>query len=211
MLPVVSWPWSHLVVGLKTTCVISAYHHLSCEFESHYYVIQFFSDLRQSVVFSIKRNDITAILLKVVLNTITLTLNQFKYIIYIGMLYLMLILALIYLDILRFQNHYNNIPHYCKLQCYRVILQIKYWLINRHQKRRNRKYSMNTLSISMKNKNTVIYISPKIVETEFNIDTPNIHIQDYLLTWLATENLIKSGRVKLVLPIKTSTRCEMMW
>ena len=63
----------------------------------------------------------------------------------------------------------------------------------------------------MKNKNTVIYISPKIVETEFNIDTPNIHIQDYLLTWLATENLIKSGRVKLVLPIKTSTRCEMMW
>ena len=43
------------VVGFSTTYVISAYHHLHCEFESHscevyliqHYVIKFVSDLRQ--------------------------------------------------------------------------------------------------------------------------------------------------------------------
>jgi len=32
-----------LVVGFTTTCSISVYHHLSCEFEQHY-VIKFVSD-----------------------------------------------------------------------------------------------------------------------------------------------------------------------
>ena len=44
-----------MVVGFKTTYAISAYHHWSCEFESHsgevyliqHYVIKFDSDLRQ--------------------------------------------------------------------------------------------------------------------------------------------------------------------
>jgi hypothetical protein len=49
-----SWSWSYVVNS--TTCAISAYHHLSCEFESRpwqevysiqYYVIKFVSDLRQ--------------------------------------------------------------------------------------------------------------------------------------------------------------------
>jgi hypothetical protein len=45
----------HMVVGFKTTCAISAYHHSSREFESRsgdlyltqHYVINFVSDLRQ--------------------------------------------------------------------------------------------------------------------------------------------------------------------
>jgi hypothetical protein len=45
-----------MVVGFKTTYAISAYHHWSCEFESHsrevyliqHYVIKFDSDLRQA-------------------------------------------------------------------------------------------------------------------------------------------------------------------
>ena len=49
-----------MVVGITTTCVISAYHHLSCEFEScsgevysiQHYVIKFVSDVRQVSVFS---------------------------------------------------------------------------------------------------------------------------------------------------------------
>ena len=42
-----------MVVGIKTTYAISAYHHLCCEFESRskrgvqHYVIKFVSDLRQ--------------------------------------------------------------------------------------------------------------------------------------------------------------------
>jgi hypothetical protein len=44
-----------MVVGFTTTCVISAYHHESCEFESRsadvssiqQYVIKFVKDLRQ--------------------------------------------------------------------------------------------------------------------------------------------------------------------
>jgi hypothetical protein len=40
-----------LVVGFTTTCSISAYHHLSCEFEQHY-VIKFVSNLRQVGGFS---------------------------------------------------------------------------------------------------------------------------------------------------------------
>jgi len=39
----------HVVVGFTTTCAISAYHHLSCEFEPLYniVVIKFVSDLQQ--------------------------------------------------------------------------------------------------------------------------------------------------------------------
>ena len=48
-----------VVVGFTTTCVISAYHHWSCEFEPihdevcsiQHYVIKFVSDLRQVDVF----------------------------------------------------------------------------------------------------------------------------------------------------------------
>jgi len=44
-----------MVVGFTTTCVISAYHHLNCEFEFRtgevysiqHYAIKFVSDLRQ--------------------------------------------------------------------------------------------------------------------------------------------------------------------
>jgi len=42
-----------MVVGFRTTCAISAYHHWCCEFESRsgrgaqHYVIKFVSDLRQ--------------------------------------------------------------------------------------------------------------------------------------------------------------------
>ena len=41
-----------MVVGLTTTCAISAYHHKSCEFEPRswqgvHYVITFVSDMRQ--------------------------------------------------------------------------------------------------------------------------------------------------------------------
>ena len=72
-----------MVVEFTTTHVISGYDHKSCEFESRswqgvlnttlqHYVIKFVSDLRQ---FS-DHHDITEILLKVTLNTITLTLSK---------------------------------------------------------------------------------------------------------------------------------------
>ena len=78
-----------MVVGFKTTYAINTYYHESCEFESHlgveysiqHYVIKFVSDLRQfslgTPVSSINKTDshnVTEILLKVALNTITLTL-----------------------------------------------------------------------------------------------------------------------------------------
>jgi len=81
------------LVGFTITCAISAYHHWGWdEFESHsgevysiqHYVIKFVSDLGQvsgflwgTPVSSINKtdcHDITEILLKVALNTITLTL-----------------------------------------------------------------------------------------------------------------------------------------
>jgi hypothetical protein len=110
----------HIVVAFTTTCITSAYHHLSCEFESRswrsvliqHYVIMFVNDLGRQVSgflhrgpqlyfniylctwwceniteplwFSLgtlvsstnktDRHDVTKILLKVVLSTITLTL-----------------------------------------------------------------------------------------------------------------------------------------
>jgi hypothetical protein len=81
-----------MVVGFMTTCAISAYHHYSCELNSvhgevysiQHYVIKFVSDLLQAVgffctlFFSINKtdgHDITEILLKVALYTITLTPN----------------------------------------------------------------------------------------------------------------------------------------
>jgi len=40
-----------MVVGFRTTCAFSCYHHWCCEFKSRwgwdYYVIKFVSDLRQ--------------------------------------------------------------------------------------------------------------------------------------------------------------------
>jgi len=81
-----------MVVGFYNFLAISVYHHWSCEFESHsgevysiqHYVIKFVSDLRQVGGFlsalqfppptKTDRHDITEILLKVVLNTTTLTL-----------------------------------------------------------------------------------------------------------------------------------------
>jgi hypothetical protein len=80
------------VVGFTTTFAINAYHHWSCEFKYgsgevyliQHYVIKFVSDLRQiggfcpgTPVSSTNKTDchaITEILLKVVLNTITLTI-----------------------------------------------------------------------------------------------------------------------------------------
>jgi hypothetical protein len=82
---------SHMVVGFTTTCAISVYHHLSCEFKSRSWrgvletnscdnVCQW---LAKSLQFSLGTlvsftkktdcNDITEILLKVALNTLTLT------------------------------------------------------------------------------------------------------------------------------------------
>ena len=69
-----------MVVGFIATCIISAYHHQSCEFESlsgrgiEHYVIKFISDLRQVDGFlrvstnKTDRHDITEVLLKVALN-----------------------------------------------------------------------------------------------------------------------------------------------
>jgi len=83
-----------MVVGLTTTYAISAYHHLSCKFESRsgevyliqHYVTKFVSDLRQvggflrvlrvSSTINTDNHDITKILLKVVLNTMNLTLSS---------------------------------------------------------------------------------------------------------------------------------------
>ena len=84
-----------MVVEFTTTYAISAYRHERCELESHsgevysiqHYVIKFFTNLRQvgfslgtMVSFTNKTdfNDITEILLKVVLNTITLIPNSQK-------------------------------------------------------------------------------------------------------------------------------------
>jgi hypothetical protein len=71
-----------MVVWFTTTCASSAYHHNSYEFELvhdsiQYYVIKFVSDLRKGTPVSSNnktdRHDITKIMLKVALNTITQT------------------------------------------------------------------------------------------------------------------------------------------
>ena len=83
-----------MVGEFTTTCVISAYHHWFCEFESRsgrgeqHYVIKYFRDLRQvgGILRVLKfpqpmktdRNDITEILLKVALNTIKQPNKQIK-------------------------------------------------------------------------------------------------------------------------------------
>ena len=89
-----SWSCSYIwYVGFATTQAISAYHHRCCEFESRsgrgvqHYVIKFVSDLRQvsgflrvlrfpPLIKKTDRHDITEILLKVTLKTITLTLKR---------------------------------------------------------------------------------------------------------------------------------------
>jgi hypothetical protein len=76
-----------MVVGFTTTCAISAYHHLSCEFESrswrgvldttlcdkvcHCLVAGLWFYLGTPVSLT-NKTDITVMLLKVALNTITL-------------------------------------------------------------------------------------------------------------------------------------------
>ena len=88
-----SWSW-HLVSRFITTCAISAYHHLSCEVESSswrgvlktilcYNVCQclaagrrFFVGIAVSWANKTDRHDIAKILLKVMLNLITLTLHR---------------------------------------------------------------------------------------------------------------------------------------
>ena len=86
-----------MVVGFKTTYASGAYHHERSEFESsageectiQHYVISFVSDLRQVSGFlrvlgfphtnKTDRHDIAEILLKVALNTITLTpIQQYR-------------------------------------------------------------------------------------------------------------------------------------
>ena len=82
-----------MVVGFTATCAISAYHHWSCEFESHSWrgvlntslcdkvchwlaTGQWFSQVTLvSSTNKTDRHDITEILLKVALNSITLTLT----------------------------------------------------------------------------------------------------------------------------------------
>ena len=84
------------VVRFITSHAISAYHHKRFKFESHsseeysiqYYVIKFVSDLRQGWLYSLGTpasstnktdcHNITEILLKVVLNTLTLILISSK-------------------------------------------------------------------------------------------------------------------------------------
>ena len=70
-------------MDLQLSMQISVYYHLCCEFESTYgevysikqYAIKFVSDLRQMGASTNKadHHDIIKILLKVALNTITLT------------------------------------------------------------------------------------------------------------------------------------------
>ena len=70
-----------MVVGFITTYAISAYHHLSCEFKSHwwrgflitfcYEVFQFSLGTQISSINKAERHVIAEILLKVALNTIT--------------------------------------------------------------------------------------------------------------------------------------------
>jgi hypothetical protein len=83
-----------MLVGFTTTCVINAYHHWYCEFESRSVRGVLNSTLCLSVtcdklwfchgtlVYSINKtdhHDITEILLKVALNTITLYLSHVYY------------------------------------------------------------------------------------------------------------------------------------
>jgi hypothetical protein len=81
-----------MVAGFATTCAISTYHHLSCEFQSHSWqdvlnttlcdkVYQWFTPgTPVSSPYKTDRHDITEILLKVALNTINQTKpNQSTY------------------------------------------------------------------------------------------------------------------------------------
>ena len=77
-----SWSYGSWI-GFITTCAISAYHH----YNKQHYQIKFVSELRQiggflrvlrlpSSTNETDRHDITETLLKVAINTITLTLNH---------------------------------------------------------------------------------------------------------------------------------------
>ena len=85
-----SWSWNHMVVEFTTTCTISAYHHYSCEFKScswwgvldttlcdkvcQWLVAGLWFSPGTPVSFTNKTDHhiIAEILLKVVLNTITI-------------------------------------------------------------------------------------------------------------------------------------------
>ena len=83
-----------MVAGFATTCAISTYHHLSCEFQSHSWqdvlnptlcdkVYQWFAPGSPvSSTYKTDRHDIAEILLKVALDTINQTkpINLWKYI-----------------------------------------------------------------------------------------------------------------------------------
>ena len=87
--------YDHAVVGFTTSYTIVAYHHMSCEFEFHSWWVVLSTTLYDKICqwlaagrwFSLgtpvlstnetERHDITRLLLKVALDTITLTLNKF--------------------------------------------------------------------------------------------------------------------------------------
>ena len=85
-----------MVFGFTTACAISAYHHRSCEFESHSGVLYatlcdnvcqwlaagcwFYPGTPVSFTNKTDRHDITEIFLKVVVNTISLSLTLFLWI-----------------------------------------------------------------------------------------------------------------------------------
>ena len=71
-----------MIVGIKTTYAISAFHHGCYEFESRsgwgvqHYVIKFVSDFPVFSTYKTEGHDITEILLKVALNAIKQTNKQ---------------------------------------------------------------------------------------------------------------------------------------
>ena len=71
-----------MIVGIKTTDAISAFHHGCYEFESRsgwgvqHYVIKFVSDFPVFSTYKTEGHDITEILLKVALNAIKQTNKQ---------------------------------------------------------------------------------------------------------------------------------------
>ena len=71
-----------MIVGIKTTYAISAFHHGCYEFESRsgwgvqHYVIKFVSDFLVFSTYKTEGHDITEILLKVALNAIKQTNKQ---------------------------------------------------------------------------------------------------------------------------------------
>ena len=102
-----------MVVGLTTTCAISAYHHKSCEFEPRswwYSTGRWFSP--GTPVFSTNRTDCynrTEILLKVALITITLAPIFYYYFFYLGRFFACCCSwSIVYLLHLKYKPVYNE-------------------------------------------------------------------------------------------------------